>query len=106
LSNQASGRQPAALFNTILAYAQHIENLDVLKAAVSRIAQEHTSLNIQAEHYPIVGHHLIKTFRELTGALFTAELESCDFALCWRSLNADVIYAGVFSQDRLFVNYL
>lgn len=76
LKNQAKGTQQTALFNAVLAYAKNIDNLAVLQQAVSRIAHKHTSLNIQAEHYPIVGHHLIETFRELTGDLFTPELEA------------------------------
>lgn len=76
LQNQKSGAQQSALFNAVLAYAKNIDNLAVLQQAVARIANKHTSLNIQPEHYPIVGHHLIETFRELTGDLFTPELES------------------------------
>lgn len=76
LQNQTSGAQQSALFNAVLAYAKNIDNLEVLQQAVGRIANKHTSLNIQPEHYPIVGHHLIETFRELTGDLFTPELEA------------------------------
>ncbi|MGB2064831.1 MAG: globin domain-containing protein, partial [Marinomonas gallaica] len=38
MSHQATGRQPAALFNAIAAYATHIDNLEVLTGAVMRIA--------------------------------------------------------------------
>ena len=75
MSNQASGRQKAALFEAIAAYAQHIENVGALKSAVERIAHKHTSFNIQPEMYQIVGHHLTETLRQLTGELFTAEVE-------------------------------
>lgn len=75
MSNQHTGRQQVALFEAIAAYAKNIENLSVLTSAVERIAQKHTSFNIQAEHYAIVGHHLIETLRELACEAFTAEVE-------------------------------
>ena len=75
LTNQHSGRQQVALFEAIAAYANNIENLEVLKAAVERIAQKHTSFNIQPQHYDIVGAHLIETLRELAGDLFTPDVE-------------------------------
>ncbi|AIN13912.1 bifunctional nitric oxide dioxygenase/dihydropteridine reductase 2 [Yersinia pseudotuberculosis] len=65
MSNQSSGDQREALFNAICAYATNIENLAALLPTVERIAQKHTSLNIQPEHYPIVGEHLIATLDEL-----------------------------------------
>lgn len=75
MSNQHTGRQQVALFEAIAAYAKNIENLSVLTTAVERIAQKHTSFNIQADHYAIVGHHLIETLRELASEAFTAEVE-------------------------------
>lgn len=75
MSNQHTGRQQVALFEAIAAYAKNIENLSVLTSAVERIAQKHTSFNIQADHYAIVGHHLIETLRELATEAFTTEVE-------------------------------
>jgi nitric oxide dioxygenase len=75
MANQHSGRQQVALFEAIAAYAKNIENLNVLKTAVERIAQKHTSFNIKAHHYQIVGHHLIETLRELANDIFTIEVE-------------------------------
>jgi nitric oxide dioxygenase len=75
MSNQHTGRQQVALFEAIAAYAKNIENLSVLTTAVERIAQKHTSFNIQADHYAIVGHHLIETLRELAPEAFTADVE-------------------------------
>ena len=51
MSNQETGRQKTALFEAILAYAKNIDNLAVLKHAVERITQKHTSFYIQPEHY-------------------------------------------------------
>ena len=75
MSNQDNGRQQVALFEAIAAYAKNIENVSVLQSAVERIAQKHTSLNIQPEHYKIVGYHLIETLRELTGDVFSNDVE-------------------------------
>jgi nitric oxide dioxygenase len=75
MANQHSGRQQVALFEAIAAYAKNIENLAVLTTAVERIAQKHTSFNIKAPHYAIVGHHLIETLRELASEAFTADVE-------------------------------
>ncbi|NTS76763.1 NO-inducible flavohemoprotein [Catenovulum sp. SM1970] len=75
MSHQASGTQKAALFEAIAAYAKNIESVEILQSAVERIAQKHTSFNVQPEMYDIVGHHLTETLRELTGELFTAEVE-------------------------------
>ena len=75
MTHQKTGRQSVALFEAIAAYAKNIENLSALTQAVERIAHKHTSFNIQAEHYQIVGHHLIETLRELAPDAFTLEVE-------------------------------
>ncbi len=75
MANQHSGRQQVALFEAIAAYAKNIENLAALTTAVERIAQKHTSFNIKAPHYAVVGHHLIETLRELASEAFTADVE-------------------------------
>ena len=70
MSNQAGGAQPFALFNALAAYATYIDDLDQLNTMVSRIANKHVSLDIQAEHYPIVGEHLLATLAELAPETF------------------------------------
>lgn len=68
-AHQRSGAQQNALTQAVLAYAQHISGLEPLEGAVAMIAHKHVSLTIQPEHYPIVGHHLLETIRELLGAV-------------------------------------
>ncbi|GAL33433.1 flavohemoprotein [Vibrio maritimus] len=75
MTHQKSGRQSVALFEAVAAYAKNIENLAALSAAVERIAHKHTSFHIKAEHYQIVGHHLIETLRELAPEAFTPAVE-------------------------------
>ncbi|MEW6484600.1 MAG: NO-inducible flavohemoprotein [Pseudomonadota bacterium] len=65
MSNQASGRQPEALFNALCAYGSHLDTPEALLPAVEKIAQKHVSLSIQPEQYAIVGEHLLGTIREL-----------------------------------------
>ena len=65
MSNQASGRQPEALFKALCAYGSHLDTPEALLPAVEKIAQKHVSLSIQPEQYAIVGEHLLGTIREL-----------------------------------------
>jgi len=74
LSHQASGRQPAALFSAVLAYAKNIDNPAVLNAAIERIAHKHTGFAIQPDQYAIVGHHLLETIKELAPDAATPEV--------------------------------
>lgn len=76
MTNQKTGKQKTALFDAIVAYARHLDNLEVLEQAVNRISNKHASLNIQPEDYDIVGLHLIETFRELLLDGFTPEIEN------------------------------
>lgn len=72
--NQKQGRQQTALANTVYAAALHIDNLGVLLPAVKQIAQKHRSLGIKAEHYPIVGEHLLAAIKEVLGDAATDEI--------------------------------
>ncbi len=65
MNNQRNGDQRQALFDTVFAYANNIENLALLLPAVERIAQKHTSYNIQPDQYDIVGSHLLATLDEM-----------------------------------------
>lgn len=65
MSNQRNGDQREALFNAIAAYAANIDNLSALLPAVEKIAQKHTSFQIQPQQYDIVGEHLLATLDEM-----------------------------------------
>lgn len=65
MNNQRNGDQRQALFDAICAYVNNIENLAALLPAVERIAQKHTSYNIQPDQYDIVGSHLLATLDEM-----------------------------------------
>lgn len=73
-SNQAQGRQQAALANTVYAAAVHIDNLEAILPAVVQIANKHVSLGVKAEHYPIVGEFLLKAIKEVLGDAATDDI--------------------------------
>ena len=69
-----AGSQPRALTGAILAYANNIENLGALAAAVERIAQKHVGLQILPEHYPHVGNALLGAIAHVLGDAATEEI--------------------------------
>jgi len=69
-----TGSQPKALATAVLAYAQNIDNLGVLSAAVERIAQKHVGLNILPEHYPYVADALLGAIKDVLGDAATPEI--------------------------------
>jgi len=66
-AHQASGAQPRALADGVLTYARHIDRLEALGPLASRIVNKHVALQIQPEHYPIVGTCLLRAIREVLG---------------------------------------
>jgi len=66
-AHQHSGEQQRALANGILMYAKNIERLEALGPLVNTIVTKHVALQIQPEHYPMVGASLLKAIREVLG---------------------------------------
>lgn len=77
-THQNSGAQRQALANAVVAYAKNIDRLSALGPAVSTIINKHVSLNIQPEHYPIVGECLLESIAFILGDAITDEI-----ALAW-----------------------
>lgn len=73
-TNQRRGGQPKALANTVYAAAAHIEHLEDILPHVKQIAHKHTSLNIKAEQYPIVGKYLLIAIKDVLGEAATDEI--------------------------------
>jgi nitric oxide dioxygenase len=65
--NQQSSAQQQALAMAVAAYAEHIENPSVLMPILKLVANKHASIGIRAEHYPVVGKHLIASILEVLG---------------------------------------
>lgn len=74
MGNQQNNKQQTALAMTVLAYAEHIDNPSALLPVFDTIGQKHTSLNIRAEQYQIVGKHLIASIKEVLGAEASVDL--------------------------------
>lgn len=74
MSHQATGEQQQALAMAVLAYAQNINDPSVLAGALGVIAAKHASMGIRAEHYPLVGTHLLAAIKEVMGEAATREL--------------------------------
>ena len=74
MDRQASGEQPKALAMSILAAAQNIDNLPAIMPVVNKIAEKHCNSNVKAEHYPIVGKHLLEAIKEVLGDAATDEI--------------------------------
>lgn len=72
--HQRAGRQQEALAAAVLAYAENIEDPTPLLGAVRHIAGKHVSVGIRAEHYAIVGRHLLSSIQEVLGEAATPEL--------------------------------
>ena len=66
--HQQTGSQPRALARRVLMYAKHIDDLSGLGDLPAQIIHKHVSLQVQPEHYPIVGQYLLRAIREVLGA--------------------------------------
>jgi nitric oxide dioxygenase len=59
--------QPKRLAGALLAFASHVDNLDMLTAAIERIAERHVALHVKAEHYPVVADALLPAIKDVLG---------------------------------------
>lgn len=59
MANQGKGEQSRALSDAVIAYANNIDNIEVLLPVVARIAHKHVSLGVKAKHYGLVGENLL-----------------------------------------------
>ena len=73
-AHQAKGHQQRALAAAVLAYAENIEDPTPLLPAVRHIAVKHCTIGVRAEHYGVVGKHLLASIREVLGEAATDEL--------------------------------
>lgn len=72
--HQRAGSQQQALAMAVTAYAGQIDDPSVLLPVLTLVANKHISLGIRAEHYAVVGRHLLAAIREVLGAAATDEL--------------------------------
>ena len=74
MDRQASGEQPKALAMSILAAAENIDNLTAIMPVVKQIGETHCNSKVKAEHYPIIGGHLLDAIKEVLGDAATDEI--------------------------------
>jgi nitric oxide dioxygenase len=74
MGNQANGVQQQSLASAVFAYAANIDNAGALGPVVSRIVHKHASVGIRADHYPIVGFHLLGAIKTVLGDAATEPL--------------------------------
>ena len=74
MGNQANGAQQQSLASAVFAYAANIASPAALGPVVNRIVNKHVSVGIRAEHYPIVGRHLLAAIASTLGDAATAPL--------------------------------
>jgi nitric oxide dioxygenase len=96
-THQATGHQAQALAGALYAYANNIDDLGKLSPAVELICHKHVSLFIRAEHYDIVGKHLIETMKAVLGDAATPEILDAWGAAYWQLAN---IMIG--KEDQLY----
>jgi nitric oxide dioxygenase len=89
-AHQASGDQPRALANSVLMYARNIDRLEGLGNLPAQIINKHVSLQVQPEHYPIVGACLLRAIREVLGAQIATDEVIAAWGAAYQQL-ADIL---------------
>ncbi|CAE6995713.1 hypothetical protein CFE70_000150 [Pyrenophora teres f. teres 0-1] len=86
-THQTTGHQAQALAGALYAYAANIDDLGKLSPAVELICHKHASLYIRAEHYDVVGKHLLETMSTVLGNAATPEIIEAWGAAYWQLAN-------------------
>lgn len=100
-AHQASGAQPRALAAGVLAYARHIDNVQMLASMATRIVNKHVALQVLPEHYPLVGSCLLASIREVLGAEVATDEVIAAWGVAYGQL-ADMLIAaetGVYAAQ-------
>lgn len=97
MGNQANGAQQQSLAAAVFAYAANIDNAGALGPVVNRIVHKHASVGITADHYPIVGRHLLGAIQEVLGDAATPPLLSA-----WDEAYSALAGALVEAENHLY----
>jgi nitric oxide dioxygenase len=97
MGNQANGIQQQSLASAVFAYAANIDNAAALGPVVSRIVHKHASVGITAQHYPIVGRHLLGAIQEVLGDAATPALISA-----WDEAYSELAAALTDAEKELY----
>ncbi|NVB42747.1 hypothetical protein G6O69_33305 [Pseudenhygromyxa sp. WMMC2535] len=96
-SHMRPGGQASTLAASILAYAEHIERPEVLRAALERIAHRHVAVQVRPEQYAIVGEHLLGAIVDVLG-----EAASPEVCAAWAEAYAVLADVLVAREDQLY----
>ena len=99
MGNQASGVQQQALASALFAYAANIDNMAALGPVASRIVHKHVSVGLRADHYPIVGFHLLGAIREVLGAGATDPLMAA-----WEEAYGSLARVLIDAEARMYAD--
>lgn len=99
-AHQANGDQPRALANGVLMYARHIDRLDQLGGLVAQIINKHVSLQIQPEHYPVVGACLLRAIREVLGA----EIATDEVLAAWGAAYQQLADILIGAEEKIYAD--
>lgn len=97
--HQQTGAQPRALARSVLMYAKHIDDLSGLGNLPAQIIHKHVSLQVQPEHYPIVGNYLLRAIREVLGAEIATDEVIAAWAAAYGQL-ADILIGAERASTR------
>ncbi len=98
-AHQTSGDQPRALANGVLMYARNIDRLEALGDLAAQIVNKHVALQVQPEHYPIVGACLLRAIREVLGAEIATDEVIAAWAAAYQQLADMLIGAEKAAYD-------
>ncbi|WP_371186193.1 globin domain-containing protein [Thalassotalea maritima] len=94
---QQNGQQSIALFEAIVGYAKHIDELDKLQSIIANINKRHVTAHVQAEHYQMVGEQLLATMRELFAEQFSLDVERA-----WRNAYLQLAELFIGNEQCLY----
>lgn len=72
----AAPGQADRLAGAVLAYAEHIENIEVLVPVVQQIGVKHVAAGVEPAHYDVVGGALLGAMVDVLGELDPAVLDA------------------------------
>jgi nitric oxide dioxygenase len=97
MSHQTTGEQQQALALAVLGYAENIDDTSVLAPVIGLITAKHASMGIRAEHYPIVGRHLLAAIAEVM-----ADAATPDVLDAWAAAYGQLADALIRTEQGLY----
>jgi len=96
-TNQKSGKQPAALAETVFNFVEHLDNLNDMAPQMSRLSNKHRAVNVQPELYPVFGQYFVRAIEETLGSKATAETMAA-----WKALYNQMSSTFIKQEKELY----